>query len=169
MPAAAARGGRRRRGQAPWPEFDWRLSTHAIKDMAIQLATIDHPIAILTMTARDVPGRARIPGQAAPAAAGEAFAQVLFELAQTRSVLNAYRPKRAAVITATSHASEMTDFSMAPSIRLQRKRRAAGLVHAGPRIGWEDVPTSAAWMRTKSTRPHSRGCARPASTQRYRS
>ena len=95
-----------------WPELDWRLSTHAIGDIGVQLATIDHPIPILTMTAHDASRdeRAFLGAGGAGGSRERALAQVLFELAQTRSVLNAYRPKRDKVITAASRTSEMTDF-----------------------------------------------------------
>ena len=90
----------------------WRLSTHAIDEIAVQLATIDHPITILTMTARDNSRRERafLGAGGAGASRDRALAQALFELAQTRSVLNAYRPKSSKEIGAASQTAEMTDF-----------------------------------------------------------
>jgi ribosomal protein S12 methylthiotransferase accessory factor len=127
-----------------WPEFDWRLSTYAIKDIGIQLATIDHPIPILTMTAQDVSRdeRAFLGAGGAGGSRERALAQVLFELAQTRSVLNAYQPKRDKIITATSRTSEMTDF-LDGTVYFGFRENIARLdwyTRSGSCIGWEAVP-----------------------------
>jgi len=95
-----------------WPDWDWRLSTDGFRAVDVQLATIDHPIPILTMTARHAfaSERAFLGAGGAGGSRDRALAQALFELAQTRSVLNAYRPKRWKVIGADSKPVEMTDF-----------------------------------------------------------
>ena len=86
--------------------------------------------------------RAFLGAGGAGASRERALAQVLFELAQTRSVLNAYRPKRDKTITATSRTREMSDFLDGTVFFGFRENtpRLDWYVSGGSRIGWEDVP-----------------------------
>jgi len=126
-----------------WPQLNWRLSTDAIKEIGIQLATIDHSIPIFTMTARDLTQDtlAFLGAGGAGGSRERALAQVLFEMAQTRSVLKAYQPKHAKVISPTSQTSEMTDFldgTVYFGFRENIKRLDWYTTH-GSRIGWDEV------------------------------
>jgi len=95
-----------------WPEHAWRLSTLSMPSLAVQFATIDHPIPIFTVTSYDT-CRASCSFVGAGGGGGQrerALVQALFELGQTRAVLHAYRPKDAKDIGATSQTTDMTDF-----------------------------------------------------------
>jgi len=127
-----------------WPAQRWRLSTPSMRGIHVQLATIDHPIPIFTITARDE-CRAERTFVGAGGGGGQrerALVQALFELGQTRAVLNAYRPDGSKLISASSGTSEMTDFLDGTVYYGFEQNRAKLDWYAASEgtIDWSDVP-----------------------------
>jgi len=127
-----------------WPAQRWRLSTLPMRGMRVQLATVDHPIPIFTITARD---ECRTERTFVGAGGGggqreRALVQALFELGQTRAVLNAYRSDGTKLISASSRTSEMTDF-LDGTVYYGFEQNRAKLdwyAEGGSAIDWPDVP-----------------------------
>jgi ribosomal protein S12 methylthiotransferase accessory factor len=134
-----------------WPGFlssQWhmrhtRLLTPALDGIQVFLNTLDIPIPIFTVVARDQTRAERrfLGGGGAWANRDRALAQALFELGQTRAVLNAYRPG-VRPIRADSPTSDMREF-------------LDGALYFGysenlPRLAWYTSGSSTAWADVPS-------------------
>jgi len=94
-----------------WHLHHSRMITPSLDDIQVYLNTLDIPIPIFTVIARDQtrPERMFLGGGGAWANRDRALSQALFELGQTRAVLNSYKPGFKH-IRPDSRTTEMTDF-----------------------------------------------------------
>jgi ribosomal protein S12 methylthiotransferase accessory factor len=144
-----------------------RMTTPALDDIAVFLNTLDVDIPVFTVTAQDTTRADRLflGAGGAWASRDRAFAQALFELGQSRAVLNAYRPG-AGAIRPDSCPAEMQDFlDGAVYFGFPENHDRLAWYRSGPAIQWNDVPSldsagdateyeqALAWLRTSGLDP----------------
>jgi ribosomal protein S12 methylthiotransferase accessory factor len=127
-----------------WHLRDTRVTSVSLNGIELYLNTLDVPIPVFTVVAIDNSRseRAFLGAGGAWSHRDRALAQALFELGQTRAVLNSYRPGKKC-IRADSSTKEMTEF-LDGAIYFgyaQNLRRFSWYVSSGT-IAWNDVPTA---------------------------
>jgi ribosomal protein S12 methylthiotransferase accessory factor len=126
-----------------WRLRHTRITTPSLDRIEVYLNTLDIRIPIFTVMAEDQarPDRKLIGAGGAWANRDRALAQALFELGQTRSVLNLFKPGHKN-IQARSITAEMTDFlDGAIYFGYPENRPRLDWYRSGPAISWDDVPS----------------------------
>jgi ribosomal protein S12 methylthiotransferase accessory factor len=126
-----------------WHLRHTRIITPSLDGIEVFLNTLDVPIPIFTVTSRDHARSERmfLGGGGAWSNRDRALAQALFELGQTRAVLNSYKPGFKH-IRADSKITEMTDFlDGAVYFGYPENQPRLSWYFSGPDIGWDDVPS----------------------------
>jgi len=150
-----------------WHLRHTRIITPSLDGVEVFLNTVDVPIPIFTVVARDEARSDRmfLGGGGAWSNRDRALGQALFELGQTRAVLNSYKPGHKN-IRPDSSITEMTDFlDGAIYFGYPENLRRLSWYTSGPGISWEDVPSLAFadenaeydgivdWLRTSGLNP----------------
>jgi ribosomal protein S12 methylthiotransferase accessory factor len=150
-----------------WHLRHTRIVTPSLDDIQVYLNTLDVPLPIFTVVARDQtrPERMFLGGGGAWCDRDRALAQALFELGQTRAVLNAYKPGFKH-IGPDSSTNEMTDFlDGAVYFGYPANLPRLAWYTSGAAIAWQDVPSLVfddenaeysgmlEWLRTSGLNP----------------
>lgn len=127
----------------PGPLRQMRLLTPALDQLDVFLNTLDIPLPVFTVVARDAtrPERQFLGGGGAWADRDRALVQALFELGQTRSVLHAYKPG-VRPIMADSPTSSMREFlDGAIFFGYPENLPRLAWYTSGEGIAWDEVPS----------------------------
>jgi ribosomal protein S12 methylthiotransferase accessory factor len=150
-----------------WHLRHTRIITPSLDGIEVFLNTLDVPLPIFTVTTRDHARSERmfLGGGGAWSNRDRALGQALFELGQTRAVLNSYKPGFKH-IRPDSDITEMTDFlDGAVYFGYPENLPRLSWYTSGPEMEWDDVPSMnfadedaeyawvVEWLRTSGLNP----------------